>query len=103
MLRGLEALGTPGLARQVLEVFFRDSSGRLSALRDAIGRRDFQAMYEAAHSMQGSAAMVGAAALAEQCRQVSEAARAQSFERCEALAAGLNTSFESIRRASGNN
>jgi HPt (histidine-containing phosphotransfer) domain-containing protein len=101
MLRGLEALGTPGLARQVLEVFFRDSSCRLTALRDGLGRRDFNAMYEAAHSMQGSASMVGATALAEQCRQVAEAARARSFERCEALAAGLNTSLESIRQAAG--
>ena len=101
-LRGLDK-GSPGLAAHVLEVFLQDASNQLTALREGIGRRDSKAIYEAAHSMQGSAAMVGAASLAEQCRQVVAAARAESFDRCDILASELTTAFEALRRAAAQN
>jgi HPt (histidine-containing phosphotransfer) domain-containing protein len=99
-LRALEAKGSPGLARQVLDVFLLDTSNRLNALREGIDRRDFNAIYQAAHSMQGSASMVGARALSERCRELAGAARAESFEPCQALADELYTAFEAIRQAS---
>lgn len=97
-LRGLEAIGSPGFAAHVLELFLLDTSSRLIALREAIGRRDGKAMYQAAHTMQGSAAMVGVASMAERCRELAEAARAESFDRCEALAAELDTGLKAIQR-----
>jgi HPt (histidine-containing phosphotransfer) domain-containing protein len=97
-LRGLDT-GSPGLAAQVLEVFLQDTSNQLTVLREGIGRRHFKVIHEAAHSMQGSASMVGAASLATLCRQVAEAARAESFDRCEILAAELTAAFEALRRA----
>ena len=88
-LRGLEA----GLAKRVLGVFLLDASGRLNALREAIGRRDFKGVYEAAHSMQGSASMVGAVTLADQCRRVAEAAGVGEIDACERLANELGGAF----------
>lgn len=98
-LRGLEAKGSPGLAAQVLEVFLLDTSSRLTALREALDRRDGKAAYQAAHSMQGSAGMVGVQSMAERCRQLADAARDESFDRCEALAAELMRGFEAMQRA----
>ena len=97
-LHGLETKGRPGLAAQVLEMFLQDTSARLGALRDAIGRRDGDATYRVAHTMQGSAAMVGAASVAQSCAELAAAARSESFDRCEALATELVASFEAIQR-----
>jgi histidine phosphotransfer protein HptB len=97
-LRGLEARGTPGLAAQVIEIFVRDTSSRLAALREAIARRDGEATYRVAHTLQGSAAMVGAASVARGCAELTSAARNGSFDRCEAIVAELDTSFQAIQR-----
>jgi HPt (histidine-containing phosphotransfer) domain-containing protein len=96
-LRGLEARGSPGLAAQVIEIFVRDTSTRLAALREAIAGRDGDATYRVAHTLQGSAAMVGAASLASTCGELTSAARSGSFDRCEALVAELDTSFQAIQ------
>jgi len=95
---GLEAAGTPELASEVLAVFIQDTSSRLIAVRDAIGRRDGEAAYDAAHSLQGSAAMLGVATMADRCRLLAEAARAESFDRCEAIASELEAGFRAVQR-----
>ena len=96
-LRGLEARGSPGLAAQVIEIFVRDTSTRLAALREALARRDGDATYRIAHTLQGSAAMVGAASLARICGELATAARSGLFDRCEAIVAELDTSFQAIQ------
>ncbi len=98
-LRGLDARQPPELAARVLGVFLQDTSRQLIALREAIGHRDGRAAYRAAHSMQGGAAMMGVASMAEHCRQLAEAARAESFDRCEALATELDAGFQAVQRA----
>jgi HPt (histidine-containing phosphotransfer) domain-containing protein len=97
-LRALEARGSPGLAAQVIEIFVRDTATRLAALREAIARRDGEATYRVAHTLQGSAAMVGAASLARSCGELTSAARSGSFDRCEAIVAELDASFEAIQQ-----
>ena len=98
-LRGFQATGSPEFAARVLEAFLQDMSSRLCALHEAIGRGDGEAAYQAAHTMQGSAAMMGVVSVAEHCRQLGAAARAASFDRCEALAAKLDTGFRAIQQA----
>ena len=97
-LRRLEAKGSPGLAARVLEIFLQDTSTRLNALREAVARRDGDATYRVAHTLQGSAAMVGAASVARSCAELVAAARSESFDRCEALVADLDAGVEAIRR-----
>lgn len=95
----LEGKGSPGFAAQVLEVFLQDTTVRLTQLREGLRLRDPRAAYEAAHSMQGSASMVGAASVAECCRKLAEASRAGSFDRCHPLAAELDAALQAIQRA----
>jgi HPt (histidine-containing phosphotransfer) domain-containing protein len=97
-LRGLEAKGSPGLAAQVIEMFLRDTSTRLASLREAIARRDVDATYRLAHTLQGSAAMVGAASMARSCAELTSAARGGSFDRCEAIVTELDSGFQAIQR-----
>src|SRR5439155_508690 len=86
-LRGFEQASSAELAAQVLDVFLQDTGNRLAALRRALDGRDGEAAYQAAHTMQGSASMVGVTSMAESCRELAGAARGGSFDRCEALAA----------------
>ena len=97
-LRTLEAQGSPGVLAQVVEIFLLDNTVRLSALRDAIARRDGEATYRVAHTMQGSAAMVGARSVAERCAELALAARSEAFDRCEALAGELEAGIQAIQR-----
>ena len=97
-LRRLEAKGSPGLAAHVLEIFLQDTSTRLNALRDAVARRDGDLTYRVAHTLQGSASMVGAASVARSCAELVKAVRSGSFDRCEALIAELDAGVEAIRR-----
>jgi HPt (histidine-containing phosphotransfer) domain-containing protein len=97
-LRDLEAKGSPGLAARVLDMFLQDTSTRLDALREAVGRRDGEATYSIAHTIQGSASTVGAVSVAQSCAELAAAARSQSFDRCEALTAEIVASFEAIQQ-----
>ena len=98
-LRRLEARGSPGLAAQVIAVFLHDTSARLRALREAVARKDGEAAYRVAHTLHGSASMVGAASLERGCAEIIREVRSGSFDRCEAVIAELDADFESIRRA----
>ena len=97
-LRRLEAKGSPGLATQVLEIFLQDMSARLQTLREAVARRDGEATYRVAHTLQGSASMVGAVPVARSCAELVKAAQSESFDRCEAIVAELEAGFEAIQR-----
>jgi HPt (histidine-containing phosphotransfer) domain-containing protein len=98
-LRRLEANGSPGLTARVLEVFLRDTTVRLVSLRDAMARRDAGTLRLVAHTLQGSAAMVGAPSVAGQCGELVVASAAADFSRCEALVAALADNFDAIQRA----
>jgi len=97
-LRQLETDRTPGLPAQVFEVFLQDTSTRMTALRDAVIRRDGEAVERVAHSLQGSLAMVGAASMARRCAELTGMARGGSLDRAEPLVVELEERFEAIRR-----
>ena len=98
-LRRLEAQGSPGLAADVIEIFLQDTSNRLTALRQAIAKRDGDTMFRLAHTMQGSASMIGAASMARSCSALSKSARSGSFDQCHVLVSELDTRFRAIQRA----
>ena len=97
-LRRLEARGSPGLAAQVIAIFLQDTSARLAALREAVARKDSDAVRRVAHTLHGSASMVGAASLERGCAEIITQVRSGSFDRCEAIVAELDADFEAIRR-----
>lgn len=98
-LRRLEARASPGLAAEVIPIFLQDTSARLTALREAIARQDGDAAYRVAHTLHGSATMVGAASLERGCAEIIRQVRSGSFDLCEPIVAELDADFELIRRA----
>ena len=98
-LRRLEAQGSPGLAAEVIELFLHDTSNRLTALRHAIAQGDGETVFRVAHTLQGSASMIGAASVARSCDALAKSARSGSFDQCKVLVAELDARFEAIQRA----
>jgi HPt (histidine-containing phosphotransfer) domain-containing protein len=98
-LHRLEAQGSPGLAADVIEIFRRDTSHRLTALRHAIAQGDGETVFRVAHTLQGSASMIGAASVARSCSALATSARSGSFDQCTVLVAELDALFEAIQRA----
>ena len=98
-LHRLEAQGSPGLAAEVIEIFLQDTSHRLTALRHAIAQEDGETVFRVAHTLQGSASMIGAASVARGCNALAKSARSGSFDQCKVLVAELDARFEAIQRA----
>lgn len=98
-LRELEAKGSPGLAAYVVEAFLRDTTARVSALREAVARGDTDTTYRVAHTLQGSSAMVGAAGMASRCAELSRASRAGTLDGAGTVVEELAEALETVRRA----
>jgi HPt (histidine-containing phosphotransfer) domain-containing protein len=98
-LRRLEAQGSPGLAADVIEIFLQDTSNRLTALRQAIAKGDGETVFRVAHTMQGSASMIGAVSVARSCSALAKSARGGSFDQCNVLVSELDARFRAIQRA----
>ena len=98
-LHRLEALGSPGLAADVIEIFLQDTASRLTALRQAIAQKESETVLRVAHTLQGSASMIGAVSVAGSCSALAKSARGGSFDQCQVLVAELGARFEAIQRA----
>jgi HPt (histidine-containing phosphotransfer) domain-containing protein len=64
-----------GLLEEVARRFARDASERMAAIRTATVRGDTEAVAGEAHSLKGSAAVVGALGLVFRCEVMEERAR----------------------------
>ena len=66
--------GDQGLLRELVGIFVDDGPKRLEALRAAMTAADVQQLEQVAHSLKGSAAILGAARLQESALALEEAA-----------------------------
>src|SRR5712691_6442763 len=98
-LRELQARGSHGLVAQLVDTLMSDTAAQLQSLRDAANRRDHEAIYRAAHTLQGSAAMVGAESIAQACAELARTARHGSLDHIGPFVAEIEAGVEAIRRA----
>jgi putative two-component system response regulator len=98
-LRGLEARGSRGLVAQLIDSLMGESSGQMEAVRNAAATGDREALYRAAHSLQGSVAIVGADSVARACAELVKTARSGSFDHVLHIVAELESGIEAIRKA----
>ncbi len=98
-LRGLEARGSRGLVAQLIDSLMGESSGQMEAVRKAAANGDREALYRAAHSLQGSVAIVGADSVARACAELVKTARKGSFEQVTPLVTQVETGIQLIRKA----
>lgn len=86
----------------LVEAFVRDSRQRLQGLQDALAAGDAGAFRQAAHSFKGSAANLGAVALAAQCQVLESLAQAQRLDevgvRLQQLAAEWTVVEQALHR-----
>ena len=97
-LRGLEARDSTGLVAQLIDSLMSDSTKQLEAVRRAAETADREALYRAAHSLQGCVAVVGADSMARTCSKLSKIARKGSFDEINPLVAQVQAGLEVIRQ-----
>jgi putative two-component system response regulator len=98
-LRGLEARGSRGLVAQLIDSLMGESSGQMEAVRKAAANGDREALYRAAHSLQGSVAIVGADSVARACAELVKTARKGSFDHVTPIVSQVESGIEAIRKA----
>lgn len=79
----LAALG-PDLATEVIESFLKQGEDALATLRRALQQQDAAVLFEAAHGLSGSAAVLGARHLAESAGKLATSARQGDLAACAA-------------------
>ena len=70
-----ESLGDESVIERIINLYLGELEPRMEASRAAIADRDADAAREAAHSLRGSSATLGAARLAELCERLETSAR----------------------------
>ncbi|MFC6286837.1 Hpt domain-containing protein [Nocardioides sp. GCM10027113] len=80
-----------------VEDFHLDARQRLARLRRGLAAGDPEGSREEAHALRGSALAVGSALLAEACRGVEAACRAEDVARAQALVPGVEAALGHTR------
>src|SRR5262249_9800156 len=75
-LRSMDA-GDEGFVAKIIDLFLGDLEERIEALREAVSKRDGDALKRLAHALKGSCGHFGAARLAALCRKLEQIAAEQ--------------------------
>jgi CheY-like chemotaxis protein len=100
-LTGLRRLGEKTgkqVLEQVISSFLQQGERDLATLRRALAHGDSAAFAAAAHSMAGSAGILGAARLATGCAELETLARREDLAACEARIESVEQAYRSIAR-----
>lgn len=89
----------PEAAAHVLEIFLREAATQLPALRDAVARRDAVEIERVAHTLKGSAAMLGAVSVARNCAELILSARHGLFDDGGDIVGRLDANIAAIQRS----
>ena len=98
-LRELEQRGSRRLAAQLVESVTTDTAMQAEALRHAADTRDATALFRAAHTLQGTAAIVGADSVANMCAQIVRSSRKGSFAQLDVIVAQVVSAVGAICEA----
>ena len=88
--------GDQALLRELVGIFVDDGPKRLEALREAMKAADVQQLEQVAHSLKGSAAILGAARLQESALALEEAAHDGRAENGVDLVADISREIERV-------
>jgi HPt (histidine-containing phosphotransfer) domain-containing protein len=72
--RAQDAIGNPGLIRQLAGLFLTNTPGKMDRLREAVTAGDAAAIREVAHALKSNCGMLGATRMADACACMEEAA-----------------------------
>jgi DNA-binding NarL/FixJ family response regulator len=72
VMDGFREAAAPDFTRRLIDQFINEAGARVRTLREAAGRADAHALNATAHSLKGSAMIMGATRLAALCAQVED-------------------------------
>jgi signal transduction histidine kinase/DNA-binding response OmpR family regulator/HPt (histidine-containing phosphotransfer) domain-containing protein len=93
-LRQMRDGGVPDVFRDLLELFQADAPPLLAAMRGAVAEGNAQRLKEAAHSLKGAAANLGARQMASVCAELESIGRAGTVEDADGLLANAQEQFQ---------
>ncbi len=98
-LRSLEERGSRSLVAQIIDSLMSDSSRHMQSLRRAAEAGDREALFRAAHSLQGSVAVVGGISVARACSELVMLAKHGSLEHITPLVSQVQSGIAAIQKA----
>ena len=98
-LRSLEKRGSRALVAQIVDSLMSDSSQHMQALRRAAEIGDREALFRAAHSLQGNVAVVGGTSVARACSELVKLAKHGSLEHITPLVSQVQSGVAAIQKA----
>lgn len=90
-------MANEGLAKELLMLFLKDTTEKLSELQRAAGKGESQILTHIAHSLKSSSAQMGALRLSKICRELETQARAGDLSNAEALVAQIAEEFARVQ------
>jgi HPt (histidine-containing phosphotransfer) domain-containing protein len=100
-LRALQDPDDPDLARELIDLFLRDSATRVAAIQAAAARHELAVIAELAHQIKGSAGVLAATRLRETASDLEHIAReeAPDLETLTRLCQDVGDAFDEVRTA----
>jgi CheY-like chemotaxis protein len=96
--RAPEGLDSPSLRRELAELFLQHTPGLIQQMKGAYEQKNVQGMRIPAHTLKGSCANVGLAAMADLCRRIEDAAEAGTIANVDEALAGLGRAYEQVEQ-----
>ena len=98
-LRELQAPDEPDVVAEVIKTFVSDSSERLARLREAAVDGNLRQIELEAHTLKGTAGVIGAESLRADADRVEQAAKASQITNLTALIDRLAASLDAVHKA----
>lgn len=93
-----QALGYE-VPRRILQLFLGDAATRLSDLRSSLARGDVETFEQAAHSLKGSSANLGALAFAELCHDLEQRGARRELAGAAERLGNLEAEYDKVEAA----
>jgi CheY-like chemotaxis protein len=98
-LRAVQESGHDGFITELIDKFLAEAPARLATLRQAAARGDTDPFIRAAHSLKGSAGVVGAKTMSARCQALEERARGGSMDAVAEDLEALDEDYRSVAAA----
>jgi two-component system sensor histidine kinase RpfC len=98
-LKELEGIGRSGFVVDLVAGFLADGEKLVAAMSASVAEADYKGFREQVHALKGSAGSIGAEALYEKCREVSQVAPRELPVKAERLLDEIGGSFAATRVA----
>lgn len=84
---------------RLVESFFSDADGHISALHEAVRTSDFNSARNSAHSFKGSSSSLGALDLSTLCQQLEQMGRSNQLNDAPAKLEEIETEYKKVQAA----